>query len=93
MKKSVNYEAGAYIWLTLGSPKREPYKISQQHLDDIQVFQEWLWKNKINYRTRISGGGIWDGLIEIDDWEKVETFLMENGFPKGSTSLSKEIEV
>ena len=91
-KKSVKWEAGAYMWITVASPDRDPFRFSDEHLKDCGLFYEWLAANKIRFKTNRIGGGQFDGLIELDEWPKVEKWLNENGYEQGSTALSKETE-
>lgn len=91
-KRSVKWEAGAYIWITVAAPKRDPFKIDRRHQNDCKYFYDWLIKNKIAFRTRQIGGGKFDGLIELEEWPKVKKFLKENGYEQGSTAIPAETE-
>jgi len=91
-KKSVKWEAGAYIWITVASPERDPYKVNKQHHQDCTLFYQWMIDNKIKFITNRVGGGKFDGLIKLDEWSRVEKWLNENGYEQGSTAIPDPIE-
>jgi len=91
-KKSVNWAAGAYLWITVASPGRDPYKTNPEHVKDTCLFWDWLVDSKINFKTNRIGAGVFDGLIEIDEWPKVKKWLAENGYDQGLVAIPRETE-
>lgn len=83
----MNYEAGMVVRLDVANPERERYVISQDDVDKVGDLLQFLWEEKITYRSSAVGGGQFHGFIHPEDWPKVQGWLQSNGFTYGSTEI------
>lgn len=90
----MHYDHLEVIWVRIGTPDREPRSISSLAMDQIYLFNAWLFKEKIHsVRTMVSGAGHYEGLFLKEDWVKIEKWLVEHGFNNGPTQPNESNRV